>query len=53
MSKAISYPNGIVTTYEYNEINALVKQVTKNKNGTVIASFEYEIGKNGERTKVT
>ncbi|MCQ2473205.1 MAG: cellulose binding domain-containing protein [Saccharofermentans sp.] len=51
--KSTSYPNGIVTTYEYNEINALVKQVTKNKSGTVIASFEYEIGKNGERTKVT
>ncbi len=51
--KSTTYPNGLVTTYEYNNINALVKQVTKNKNGTVIASYEYEIGKNGERTKVT
>ena len=51
--KSTTYPNGLVTTYEYNEINALVKQVTKNKNGSVIASYEYEIGDNGERTKVT
>ena len=51
--KSTTYPNGVVTTYEYNSINALVKQVSKDKTGTIIASYEYEIGKNGERTKVT
>ncbi len=47
-----TYPNGVVTTYEYNEINALVKQVSKDKDGKVLTSFEYTIGDNGERLSV-
>lgn len=48
-----TYPNGVVTTYEYNEINVLVKQVTENSSGEILQSFEYTIGDNGERIKVT
>jgi RHS repeat-associated protein len=48
-----TYPNGVVTTYEYNDINVLTRQISKDSTGTVIASFEYTIGDNGERLSVT
>lgn len=47
--KGTAYPNGITTTYEYNDNNLLVGQVSKNAAGTVIASYEYTLGENGER----
>ncbi len=47
------YPNGVVTTYEYNSINALIRQVSKDSNNTVLASYEYTIGANGERLSCT
>ena len=43
------YPNGVTTTYKYNKVNALISQISKDNKGTVISSFEYEIGSNGER----
>ena len=48
-----TYPNGVVTTYEYNSINALVRQESKDSNNTVLASYEYTIGANGERLSCT
>ena len=47
-----TYPNGVVTTYEYNNINALTSLVTTDSNGTILASYEYTIGSNGERLSV-
>ena len=48
-----TYPNGVVTTYEYNSINALVRQVSRDSDNNILTSFEYTIGANGERTSVT
>ena len=48
-----TYPNGVVTTYEYNDINVLTSQVSKDSNGNVVANFEYTLGDNGERLSVT
>lgn len=47
-----TYPNGVKTTYEYNEINVLTKLVTKNASGEILQSYEYTIGANGERLSV-
>lgn len=47
------YPNGLTTTYGYNEINVLVSQVTTNEDGDILQSFEYTIGDNGERLTCT
>ncbi len=37
----------------YDECNRLILQKVVDKNGTVIAQYEYTLGKGGERTKVT
>lgn len=42
------YPNGIVTTYEYNDSNCLIKQISENQDGTILASYEYSRGATGE-----
>ena len=48
-----TYPNGVVTTYGYNSINALVSEVTTDSEENVLASYEYTIGANGERLSCT
>ncbi len=47
------YPNGVVTTYGYNSINALVSEVTTDSDDNILASYEYTIGSNGERLSCT
>ncbi|MCR5529477.1 MAG: hypothetical protein K6F49_09695, partial [Saccharofermentans sp.] len=51
--ESTEYPNGLTTTYDYNDINVLVSQVTTNEDGEVLQSFEYTIGDNGERLTCT
>ncbi len=48
-----TYPNGVVTTYGYNSINALVSEVTTDSSDNILASYEYTIGANGERLSCT
>lgn len=48
--KSITYPNGLKTSYEYDNINRITK-VTTEKNGTAINAFEYEYDNNGNTTK--
>lgn len=48
--KSITYPGGLKTTYEYDNINRITK-VTTTKNGTAINTFEYEYDSNGNTTK--
>lgn len=48
--KSITYPGGLKTAYEYDNINRITK-VTTSKNGVVINTFEYEHGGNGNATK--
>nr|MCR5527927.1 hypothetical protein [Saccharofermentans sp.] len=47
------YPNGLTTTYEYNENNVLISQITTNEDGDILQSFEYTIGDNNERLTCT
>ncbi|SEV82810.1 RHS repeat-associated core domain-containing protein [Ruminococcaceae bacterium KH2T8] len=47
------YPNGVTTTYGYNENNVLVSEVSTDSAGTVLASYEYTIGANNERITCT
>ena len=51
--KTATFANGEVLTYSYDECNRLVLQKTVDKNGTVIAQYEYTLGKGGEQEKVT
>jgi len=44
----IELPNGIMTSYEYDSLNHLIKQESKDSNGKVLARYEYTLGKNGE-----
>lgn len=48
--KSITYPNGLKTSYEYDNINRITK-LTTTKNGTAINIFEYEYDNNGNKTK--
>ena len=48
--KSITYPNGLKTSYEYDNINRITK-LTTTKNGTAINIFEYEYDNNGNTTK--
>lgn len=48
--KSITYPNGLKTEYEYDNINRITKLITS-KNGTAINTFEYEYDNNGNTTK--
>jgi len=48
--KSISYPDGLKTTYEYDNINRITK-VTTTKNGSAINTFKYEYDNNGNTTK--
>ena len=48
--KSITYPGGLKTVYEYDNINRITK-VTTSKNGVVINTFEYEYDGNGNATK--
>jgi len=42
-----------VITYTYDECNRLSLQKVVDRNGTVIAQYQYTLGAGGERTKVT
>jgi len=48
--KSISYPGGLKTTYEYDNINRITR-VTTTKNGSAINTFDYEYDSNGNTTK--
>ena len=48
--KSITYPNGLKTSYEYDNINRITSLMTS-KNGATINTFEYEYDNNGNTTK--
>lgn len=50
--KSITYPNGLTTSYEYDNINRITR-LTTTKNGIAINTFEYEYDNNGNTTKET
>ena len=49
----VSYPNGMTTTFGYDEVGRLTIKKTKLSNGTVIASYGYTLDKVGNITKQT
>ena len=49
---AIKYSNGITMKYSYDECSRLIKEETKDKDGTILAKYVYTLGKSGERIKI-
>lgn len=48
---SVSYPNGMTTTFEYDAVGRLTSKKTTLSNGTVVASYNYELDKVGNITK--
>ena len=49
---AVRYANGIVVSYKYDEVNRLISEKVVDKQGGLVAQYEYTLGAAGERTKV-
>lgn len=47
---AVRYANGIIVTYEYDEVNRLIKEKALDKDGGLVAQYEYTLGAAGERS---
>ena len=48
---SVSYPNGMTTTFEYDDVGRLTSKQTKLSNGTVIAGYTYTLDKVGNITQ--
>ncbi len=51
--KTVTYPNGLMTEYIYNDVNQLKNLSTKNANGEVLSSYSYELENTGRREAIT
>lgn len=49
----VSYPNGMTTTYGYDAVGRMTSKKTTLSNGTVVASYTFELDKVGNITKQT
>ena len=49
---AVRYANGIVVSYKYDEVNRLISEKALDKQGGLVAQYEYTLGAAGERTAV-
>ncbi len=49
----VEYPNGMTTQYGYDLAGRLTSKSTKLRNGTVVASYEFELDKAGNIQKQT
>ena len=47
----VKYANGIVVTYNYDELNRLICEKALDKQGGLVAQYEYTLGAAGERLK--
>lgn len=50
---SMTYPNGLVTTYTYNQSNRLTAEKVVGKNNRTVIEYIYTLGKAGERTLLT
>ncbi|WP_019680070.1 VWA domain-containing protein [Ruminococcus flavefaciens] len=48
---AVKYANGIVVSYNYDELNRLISEKALDKQGGLVAKYEYTLGASGERLK--
>ncbi len=49
---AVRYANGIVIKYVFDEVNRLICEKVLDKDGELVAKYEYTLGAAGERLKV-
>ena len=49
----VTYPNGMTTTYDYDEAGRLISKQTTLSNGTVVAGYSYQLDKVGNITEQT
>jgi RHS repeat-associated protein len=49
----VEYPNGMTTTYDYDEVGRLISKQTTLSNGTVVAGYSYQLDKVGNITEQT
>ena len=49
----VEYPNGMTTTFDYDEVGRLTGKQTKLSNGTVVAGYSYILDKVGNITEQT
>ena len=48
----VSYPNGSVTSFQYDTMGRLIYVETKDSSDTLLSSYAYSLGPAGERLKV-
>jgi RHS repeat-associated protein len=52
--KSLAYPNGVTTTYNYDDLNRLRNlATTRPATGVTIQSYNFTLGPSGNRTKIT
>ncbi|MCP3994657.1 MAG: hypothetical protein GY722_06260, partial [bacterium] len=51
--EAMTYPNGVTTTYVHDDLRRLVSLETRTAQGEVIQSHAYSLDAGGRRTRVT
>lgn len=49
----VEYPNGMTTTYDYDEVGRLISKQTTLSNGTVVVGYSYQLDKVGNITEQT
>lgn len=49
----VTYPNGLVTDYDYNSLNQLTDVYTRDAQGNIISHYHYTLGNTGRRTVIT
>jgi len=49
---SLTRPNGVQTTYTYDGVNRLTKQVIKDQAGNILASYTYSLSPTGRRTGI-
>ncbi len=49
----VTFPNGVVSEYFYNDVNQLEVLTTKDKDGVVLSSYTYGLDDTGRRDDIT
>ncbi|MED5240103.1 MAG: polymorphic toxin-type HINT domain-containing protein [Pseudomonadota bacterium] len=49
---SLTRPNGVETTYTYDGVNRLTRQVIKDQAGNILASYTYSLSPTGRRTGI-